>query len=79
MSIEVKDGVTLITGSSIEIYRLLSLKAALGLEVVGITRRGRSAYSMAKDLGFKGSKQKVYKQLCLYIDSLANSKEGRVS
>jgi hypothetical protein len=70
MAIEVKQGVTCITGEHIQVFQLLSLKAALGLEIVGMKRRGQSAYSVAKSMGFKGNKQKVYKQLCSYIDSL---------
>lgn len=47
--------------------RILALKAALKLEVAGMTRRGRSVYAIVKDeLGFRGSKQKVLDQLETY-------------
>ena len=52
--------------------RLLTLKTALRLELVGLTRRGRTAYSIVKsELGFKGSKQKVFAQLERYIESIS--------
>jgi hypothetical protein len=36
----------------------------LKLEILGMTRRGQSAYSIIKqETGLKGSKQKVYDQL----------------
>lgn len=70
MSIEVSNGVVCVTGEHVQVYQLLTLKAALGLELVGMKRRGPSAYSMAKSMGFKGNKQKVYDQLCAYIKSL---------
>jgi hypothetical protein len=48
-------------------YRILTLKAALKLEVAGMTRRGRSVYAIVKDeFGFRGSKQKVLDQLEAY-------------
>lgn len=50
-------------------YRLQTLKSALRLELLGMTRRGTSVYSIVKkEFGFKGNKQKVYDQLCEYID-----------
>lgn len=58
----------LITGKdNIEFARLLALKGALRLELHGMKRRGRSAYSIVKqELGFKGSRQRVYDQLKEY-------------
>ena len=59
------------TPYKIELYRLLSLRAALRLEVVGLKGRGRSAYSIAKEeLGIKGNKQKVVDQVNEIIQSV---------
>jgi hypothetical protein len=53
-----------ITGKNIEIYRLLTLKQALKLEInPGLQRSGRSAYSLIKEeFNLKGSKAKVLEQ-----------------
>jgi hypothetical protein len=54
----------------IDRYRLQTLKSALRLELLGMARRGTSVYSIVKkEFGFKGNKQKVYDQLCEYIDN----------
>ena len=59
------------TPYKIELYRLLTLRAALRLEVVGLKGRGRSAYSIAKEeLGIKGNKQKVLEQVNEMIQSV---------
>jgi len=56
------------TGTQIKDVRFLVLKSALKLEILGMHRRGPSAYSIIKkELGLKGSKQKVYDQLCNLI------------
>ena len=45
-------------------FRLRALRGALKLEILVMKRRGRSAYSLAKEeFGFKGNKQKVLEQL----------------
>lgn len=50
--------------------RLIALKGALKLEVVGMKNRGMSAYQIIKkEFGFKGSKKAVLEQLTNYIDS----------
>lgn len=49
-------------------YRIRTLRSALKLELLGMTRRGPSVYSIVKkEFGFKGNKQKVYDQLDQYI------------
>lgn len=59
------------TPDGIEFVRLCALKGALHLETLGMTRRGRSVYAIVKDeFGFKGNKQKVYDQLCAYIEKI---------
>tara|TARA_R110000744_G_scaffold52201_2_gene111946 strand:- start:197 stop:388 length:192 start_codon:yes stop_codon:yes gene_type:complete len=53
-----------IQGDQIGLARLMTLKKMLKLEVRGMQRSGRSAYSIIKsEYGFRGSKQKVLDQL----------------
>jgi hypothetical protein len=49
----------------IAMYRLLTLRQALKLEMKGLKMsRGRSAYSIIKsELGLKGSRETVFKEL----------------
>lgn len=59
------------TPASIDFYRLLTLRSALKLECLGMSRRGRSVYSIVKaELGFKGTKQQVLEQLSAHIKTL---------
>jgi len=53
------------TPKQIDTYRLLTLRQALKLEILGLKMsRGASAYSIIKkELGLKGSKQSVFNQL----------------
>lgn len=54
---------------NIDKFRLVVLKNALKLEMLGMKRRGRSTYSIVKEeFGLKGSKQKVYDQLVEIIN-----------
>ncbi len=56
------------TPQAIDGFRVRALRSALKLEILGMSRRGVSAYRMVKDeFGFKGSKQKVLDQLLAYI------------
>ncbi len=51
------------TPSQIDAFRLLTLRGALRLEVMGMKRHGRSAYAIVKEeFDLKGSKQKVFDQ-----------------
>jgi len=51
-------------GIDIEFYRLLTLRSALSLEMLGMKNSRRSAYAIIKEeFGFKGNKQKVYDQI----------------
>ena len=51
-------------GIDVEFYRLLTLRSALSLEILGMKNSRRSAYSIIKkEFGFKGNKQKVYDQI----------------
>ena len=52
------------TPEQIEEFRLRTLHKMLKLEILGMTRRGQSAYAIIKaETGLKGSKQKVYDKL----------------
>lgn len=64
------DGCTVITGGrDTKFARMLALRSMLSLEIKGLTRRGRSAYSIIKEeFGFKGNKEKVLEQLEAYIE-----------
>ena len=62
------NGIAYTTPTAIENFRVRTLRSALKLEVLGMTRRGPSVYSIVKrEFGFKGSKQKVLDQLLAYI------------
>ena len=52
------------TKENINLFRLLSLRSALKLEIVGMKRRGRSAYSIIKEeFGLTGNKKSVLSDL----------------
>ena len=56
---------------NIDRARLIALKGALRLEVVGMKNRGMSAYQIIKkEFGFKGSKKSVLEQLTNYINTI---------
>ena len=56
------------TPEGIEMYRLLALRYALKLEIVGMKRRGPSAYILLKrEFGFRGDKAAVLAQLLALI------------
>lgn len=43
--------------------RLLTLRQALKLEMLGMKKRGQSAYAILKAEGFKGTRQEIFDQL----------------
>ena len=49
-------------------FRLLTLKAALRLEMLGMGRRGRSALAILKDEGFTGNRKTVMAQLTAALE-----------
>lgn len=64
---------TVITGEQIDLYRLLALRQALKLELLGMTAKGRTAYSiLRREYGFKGSRQRVLDQLNALRDQFLN-------
>ena len=55
---------TLSTPNQIEGARLLTLRSMLKLEMKGMSRsRAPSAYSMLKQMGFKGTREQVLAEL----------------
>lgn len=66
----------IIEGPEIDVYRLISLKYALKLEMKGLKRsRSPSAYVILKrDLGIKGSRTKVL----AHVDALITSLRGSI-
>ena len=62
------------TPEKIEIVRLCALKSALKLEILGMKRRGRSAYAIIKEqFNLKGNKEKVLNQ---FNEILEKKKHG---
>lgn len=52
------------TKEEIEYVHLATLKSAIKLESIGMKRRGRSAYSIAKSkYGFRGNRESVMRQI----------------
>ena len=55
---------TTLTGNQIDTARLLTLRAMLKLEMKGMKRsRAPSAYSMLKQIGYKGTREQILEQL----------------
>lgn len=55
---------TLSNPEQIEVARLLTLRQMLRLEMLGMKRKGRSAYSILKsEFGFKGSRESIFLEL----------------
>ena len=61
---------TLITGEdAIASARLLVLRKALKLELLGLKRHGKSVYAIVKEeFNLRGSKQSVYDQFNTYVE-----------
>jgi hypothetical protein len=54
--------------NQIETFRLLTLLQMLKLELRGMSRSGRSAYTIIKkETGLKGSRQRVYEQFAALL------------
>ena len=53
-----------LTGEQIPKARLVALRSGLKLEILGMKKKGRSAYSiLKKEYGYKGSRKDVLSQL----------------
>ena len=76
MSAARKPGTMTIDGDNIQRFRLHALHKALKLELVGLKRKGRSAYAIIKDeLGIRGNRQSVYDQLTEMLENANVDKE----
>ena len=63
----------------IDLYSIMTKRSALVLEMRGMKRRGRSAYSLIKEeFGLKGNKQKVFEQLTEIIEAIKEYREGEM-
>ena len=63
----------------IDLYTVKAKRVALVLEMQGMKKRGRSAYSLIKEeFGLKGNKQKVFEQLGKIIETIEKMREGDV-
>jgi hypothetical protein len=62
---------TMITGAAyIRNARILTLRSALRLEVLGMKHSRGSVYALVKrEFGFKGNKRRVLDQLSTYVDT----------
>lgn len=57
------------TRDQIAVFRLKTLRSALKLEMKGLKRRGKSAYSIIKnEFGLKGNRESVLEQLNKIIE-----------
>jgi len=67
------------TPESIAFAQLAARKAALSLEIRGLKRRGRSAYSICKsEYGLKGSRESVLAQMqALVNQAIADRQNAR--
>ena len=64
------------TTDDIDFARLAALRGALRLELKGMKRRGRTAYSILKsDYGFKGNREKVLEQATQEIERRHNERQ----
>jgi hypothetical protein len=54
----------MLVDNQIAVFRLLTLRQMLKLEMQGMKRHGRSAYSIIKsEFGLKGNRESVFNQL----------------
>jgi uncharacterized protein VirK/YbjX len=57
-------GFVLVGEEQVRMAQFFTLRQALRMELAGMKRRGRSAYSIVKEIyGYKGSKQSVMDQM----------------
>jgi len=63
------NAIVLDTPEQIARYRLLTLRAALRLEIAGMKKRGQSAYQILKAEGYTGTRAQVHEQLQNYLEA----------
>lgn len=83
MPVERTDGGFVVTGSSIKLFRLMSQRAAVGLELKGLTRAHGPIWKTLRDYyqipgtgKRKASMQQVYDWLDKEVDRLKELEEG---
>ena len=60
----------ILTGTQIPVARMITLKHALKLEILGMTRKGRSVYSIIKqEYGLTGNKKSVLEQFTAIVEA----------
>lgn len=65
----------MITGDDIDLFRLISLKGRLKMEIAGMKSRGYSAATiLKKEFGWKGNNKKILELLEAHIEEV---KENR--
>lgn len=58
-------GYTRCTGVGVDIFRIHALRGMMRLELLGMRRRGRSAFASVKqEFGLRGRNHSVYAQFC---------------
>jgi len=62
--------------TKIEAYRILTLRQMLKLEMKGMKRRGPSAYSILKGMGYTGTRQRILEQLDEYREHVLSPATG---
>lgn len=65
------------TPDGIAFFQMCARRGALKLEINGLGRRGRSAYSICKEVyGLKGNRESVLKQMDLLIEQAQTSRRN---
>ena len=68
------------TPEGIEFYQLCARRGALRMELVGMKRRGRTAYSLCKEIyGLKGTRERVLAQMTELIEQAHAKKRDEVA
>lgn len=77
---DIGGGAIMATGeASINLFRMTALKSMLGLELLGMKRRGQSAYSIIKrQYNLRGNKQKVFDQFSKLVEETASTHSNAV-
>jgi hypothetical protein len=72
ITVDEHGGITCSGPAGVALFRLLTLRSGLRLELSGIrVSRGVSCYAIAKrEFGFKGNKQKVFDQLNAALEAV---------
>jgi len=66
------------TPEGIEFFQLCARKGALSLEIRGLKRHGRTAYSICKEVyGLKGSRKSVLAQMQAMVDTAILQHQNR--